>query len=362
MVDFHMHRRRFLQFSGAALAIPVIAGCDSYEHLQSAQVPRSRFDADSTAQEVTAGIDLSGKIAVVTGCNSGIGFETMRVLALRGAHVIGTGRTLEKAREAGAKVQGITGAVQLELADFDSIVACADTIRSMRLPIDILVCNAGMRAVARELVHGVEKSFAVNHLGHFILVNRLLDRMYFAEQGRVVVVASRAAYTGAPATGIQFNDLSASSNYSASRAYGHSKLANVLFSLHLAQLLKGSRITCNALHPGVIGTNIARNVNPVLRGGFRLLASISGKTVEEGAATSCHVATSPSLGSISGEYFEDCNAVTVAGANHMLDAEQASRLWSVSEELTRDYIVEHGEPDPSDLIQSYRQAPPAEVL
>ncbi len=359
----HAGRRNFLKMSGAAITIatPLIAGCDGNVLEPSADVPRSPFDEDSTAAEVTEGIDLSGKIAVVTGCNSGIGYETMRVLALRGAHVVGTGRTLEKAQAACTSVLGITSPVELELSDFDSVVACAGVIRAMRAPIDILVCNAGMWGGDRELVRGVERNFAVNHLGHFILVNRLLDRMYFADQGRVVVVASRSAYKSAPEDGIQFDDLRASRGYSAGRAYAHSKLANVLFSLQLARLLKGSRLTSNALHPGVINTNIARNVNPVLRTGFKLLTKIGGKSTEEGAATSCFVATSPLLGNISGEYFEDCNAVTVRGDNHMHDQEQASRLWQVSEELTRDYIVEHGQPDASELHESYRRPPDPET-
>jgi NAD(P)-dependent dehydrogenase (short-subunit alcohol dehydrogenase family) len=352
-----IYRREFLRWSAGALAAPFIGGCSDTERVPNGNVPRSPFDEDSTAAAVTEGIDLRGKIAVVTGCNSGIGFETMRVLALRGAHVVGTGRTLEKAQAATARVHGITGAVQLELSDFDSVVACAMQIRAMRLPIDILVCNAGMRGSDREVVHGVEKHFAVNHLGHFILANRLLDRMYFAQQGRVVVVSSRAGYRSAPEDGIQFADLAARRGYDAGRAYAHSKLANALFSLHLAHLLKGSRITSNALHPGVIDTNIARNVNPVLRAGFSLLTSVRGKSVEQGAATSCFVATNPSLGNISGEYFEDCSAVTIIGESHMHDTEQAARLWQVSEDLTRDFIVEHGTPDPSELIQSYRQPP-----
>jgi NAD(P)-dependent dehydrogenase (short-subunit alcohol dehydrogenase family) len=338
-------RRRFLKSATAAAVTPLIAGCGP-DLVPVANVPRSNFDEDSTAEEVTAGMDLSGKIAVVTGCNSGIGFETMRVLALRGCYVIGTGRTLEKAEAACAKVKGITTPIQLELSDYESIVNCAEEIRKM---------NSGAE---RETVYGLEKHFVVNHLGHFILVNRLLDRLFFSWQGRVVVVASRAAYRSAPQEGIQFGDLRAVGDYSASRAYAHSKLANVLFSYELARLLKGTRITSNSLHPGVIDTNIARNVAPILRTGFSLLTRIGGKTVEQGAATSCYVATNPSLGAVSGEYFEDCNAVTVQGDNHMHDREQASRLWVVSEQLTKDYLVEHQRPDWSEFENGLRRPGP----
>ena len=353
-----MNRRNFLKTASAAAVAPVIPGCGGPDLIPAADVPRSSFDEDSTAEEVTAGIDLTGKIAVVTGCNSGIGFETMRVLALRGCYVIGTGRTLQKAEAACLKVKGVTTPIQMELADYDSIVNCAEQIRAMNSPIDMLICNAGMRGADREVVHGLEKHFVVNHLGHFILVNRLLDRLFFSWQGRVVVVGSRAAYRSAPEDGIQFNDLRATRDYSASRAYAHSKLANVLFSYELARLLKGTRITSNSLHPGLINTNIARNVAPILRTGFGLLTKIGGKTIEQGAATSCYVATSSLLGATSGEYFEDCNAVTVSGDNHMHDREQASRLWVVSEELTRDYLVEHQRPDWSEFENGLRRKSP----
>jgi NAD(P)-dependent dehydrogenase (short-subunit alcohol dehydrogenase family) len=352
-----MNRRKFLKNATAVAVAPVIAGCGP-DIVPASDVPRSDFDEDSTAEEVTEGIDLSGKIAVVTGCNSGIGFETMRVLALRGAYVIGTGRTLEKAEAACARVQGVTTPIQLELSDYDSIVRCAEQIRSMNSPIDMLICNAGMRGSGREVVHGLEKHFVVNHLGHFILVNRLLDRLFFSFQGRVVVVASRAAYSGAPEEGIQFGDLRATRDYSVSQAYGHSKLANVLFSYELARLLKGTRITSNSLHPGVINTNIVRNVAPILRFGFGLLTKIGGKTIEEGAATSCYVATSSLLGATSGQYFEDCNAVTVIGDNHMHDRDQASRLWVASEELTKEYLVEHQRPDWSEFENGLRKKSP----
>lgn len=354
-----IERRKFLQMSAAAVAVPLLPACDGAEVVPAAGVPRSMFNADSTAEEVTAGLDLKGKIAVVTGCNSGIGYETMRVLALRGAYVIGTGRTMEKAQSACASVKGVTTPVQLELADFDSIVACAKSIGSLNAPIDILVCNAGMRGGGREIANGVEKNFAVNHLGHFLLVNRLLERLYLAPQGRVVVVASRAAYRGAPDDGIQFDDLRAVREYSDSRAYGHSKLANVLFSLELAKLLKGTRITSNSLHPGVINTNIVRNLSSVLRSGFALLTKVSGKTTAQGAATTCYVATSELLGSTSGEYFEDCNAVTVLGDNHMHDEDQAARLWLLSEELTHDYRVKLKRPDPTAFRNGYRGELPA---
>ncbi len=349
-----LSRRKFLRLSSAAMVAPVMGGCSGSDTVPEPGVPRSAFNENSTAEAVTEGMDLKGKIAVVTGCNSGIGYETMRVLALRGAYVLGTGRTLEKAQAACASVRGVTSPLQLELSDLESVVSCAESIRSLNSPIDILVCNAGMRGGGHELVNGVEKHFAVNHLGHFVLVNRILDRLFFSWQGRIVVVSSRAAYRSAPAEGILFDDLGMNREYSDGLAYAHSKLANALFSFELARLLKGTRITSNSVHPGVISTNIVRHESAITRKGFDLWTRLSGKSIDEGAATSCFVATSPLLGETSGSYFEDCNAVTVQGDNHMHDREQASRLWLVTEELTRDYLVQHERPDWDDFKNGVR--------
>ncbi len=344
----HFDRRKFLAGSGAAVALPLVGACAGPRRIPDTDVPQSAFGPESTAEDVTAGLDLSGKLAVVTGCTSGIGFETLRVLANRGAYVVGTGRTLEKAEAACSRVTGKTTPVALELSDFGSVVGCAATLNSLNAPVDILVCNAGMRGGGntREFVDGLEKHFVVNHLGHFVLVNRLLENMYCAWQGRIVVVASRSAYRSAPAAGIEFDNLDARRAYSDARAYGQSKLANVLFALHLAKLLRGTRITANALHPGVINTEIDRNLSRFAQWGFAAVTSLgAGKTIAQGAATSCYVATSPLLGSTSGKYFEDCNAVTVLGDHHLYDSAMAERLWDVSTELTRDYLVAHGQPD-----------------
>jgi NAD(P)-dependent dehydrogenase (short-subunit alcohol dehydrogenase family) len=170
-------------------------------------VPRSSFGPEATAEQVTAGIDLRGKTIVVTGCNSGIGLETMRVLALRGARVIGTARTLERGQEACAGIQGKVTPVVLELSDFDSVVACAKAIEALDTPIDGLVCNAGVLLTELQQVRGMEMQFVVNHLGHFILVSRLLDRVTAAPQGRVVVVGSMS-HRQVPPGGIQFDNLS----------------------------------------------------------------------------------------------------------------------------------------------------------
>jgi NAD(P)-dependent dehydrogenase (short-subunit alcohol dehydrogenase family) len=344
-------RRTFLRLAGASAAAGALPACGGVEKNAVVGVPRSNFDEDSTAEEVTAGLDLSGKLAVVTGCTSGIGFETMRVLALRGAYVVGTSRSLEKAHAACLRVRGRTTPLQLELADVASVIACTNAIRGVNSPVDMLICNAGYMGGSgkRQLVNGVEKHFAVNHLGHFVFVNRLLGRLYMSDQGRIVVVSSRAGYTRAPQSGIEFDNLDASRDYDDMRAYGHSKLANALFSLHLGKLLRGTRITTNSLHPGVINTEIDRNLSRFKQFGFAGLAMFGGtKTVAEGAATSCYVATSPSLGAVSGQYFEDCNAVTVSGT-HMHDEAMAAELWRVSEDLMRDHLLSHSGPDYNDF-------------
>lgn len=348
-------RRQFLAHAGAGMVVAGAVGC-SRERVPTSGVPRGPFNANSTAAEVAAGTDLDGKIAVVTGCTSGIGFETMRVLADRGAYVLGTSRSIERAEAACRRVAGLTTPLALELGDRNSVVACADAVRSLQSPVDILICNAGYRGGGneRELVDGVEKHFAVNHLGHFLLVNRLLDRLFFAWQGRVVVVASRASYTKAPRQGILFDDLAMDTDYSDATAYGHSKLANVLYSQGLARRLLGTRITSNSLHPGVINTEIDRNLNPVLQYLFGALTLVSGKSVEEGAATSCYVATSPLLGATSGEYFEDCNAVTIPDSHHG-DSAMSDRLWDLSAKLLEGWLITYERPDWSDFDNSLRQ-------
>lgn len=321
-----LDRRQFLAHS----ALVSLAASVGRAYAQDA--PRSAFPPDATAEQVTEGIDLSGKTVVVTGCNSGIGLETMRVLALRGAHVIGTARTRERGQEACASVRGQATPVVLELSDFDSVVACANEIRALDTPIDALVCNAGVLLTELEQVRGLETQFVVNHLGHFILVNRLLERVTAAPQGRVVVVGSMA-HRQVPPGGIQFDNLSGQGWER--QAYGHSKLANGLFSLELAKRLRGTRATSNSLHPGVVATNIMRNMNftPPAGGGG---GGFAFEPPAQGAATSCYLASHPSLAGVSGLYFVDCNPAEQS--DHQKDPALAARLWQVSEELTRPYL------------------------
>lgn len=348
-----VNRRRFVLAAGAGAVLPSLTSCGGIDKLPAEGVPRSPFDEDTTAEKATEVSDLRGRLAVVTGCTSGIGYETMRVLAMRGAFVVGTSRSIERAQEACKSVRGLTMPLRLDLGDFDIVAQCADVIRVLQRPVDMLICNAGYRGGGneRQLINGVEKHFAINHLGHFILVNRLMERLYIANQGRIVIVASRTAYTNAPDEGILFDDLGMDGKYSDTLAYGQSKLANALFSLRLGQILRGTRITSNALHPGVIKTDLDRNLSAISRFAWHAYVKLNGKTVEEGAATTCYIATSEQLGNISGRYFEDCNAVTIEGRGHMQNYAMAEQLLEKSIDLTSDWLLEFKKPARVDTMR-----------
>ncbi|MDH3885366.1 MAG: SDR family NAD(P)-dependent oxidoreductase [Desulfobacterales bacterium] len=333
----NLQRRRMLQYSALALSAPLLGGCDGDKPVVSIdpRLPIGPFGQDSTAEEVTAGMDLSGKTALVTGSNSGLGYETMRVLALRGAHVIGTGRTLEKAEVACASVEGKTTPLALELSDFQSARDCAAAVEQMGTAVDMVICNAGINTFGDlELVGGIEKMFVINFLGHFVLVNQLLPLLLSSGPARIVNVGSQSGYKRAPAEGIDFDNLRGEGEFDAMQAYGRSKLANALFSLELARRLEGTQVTSNAVHPGLVKTNIVRTAPAVLRGAFDLLGGFIAKTPEQGAATQVYVATNPALAGVNGAYFEDCNPVTVSGDHHMFDVAMAERLWSTAEDMT----------------------------
>jgi WW domain-containing oxidoreductase len=303
-------------------------------------VPVSSFGRSSTAEAVTAGLDLTGRLALVTGATSGLGLETARVLALRGAQVIVAGRTLARAEQACRSLPGgrVTP-LALELEDWPGIVTAAAAVTALGRPLDILVCNAGLMTPRElRLVNGVEQQFAVNHLGHFILCHRLLERLGDAPQGRVVVVSS-AALVFAPDAGIDFENLDGRRGYDALKMYGQSKLANALFAFALARRLAETRVTANALHPGVILTSLDRASRPLGRLRSRLMAWRNPrlKSVEAGAATQVYLATATALASVTGHYFEDCNPV-VADSPHLANVALGETLWARSETLTGPYL------------------------
>lgn len=297
-------------------------------------VPLSPFPGDASAEAVTEGLDLRGKRALVTGATSGLGLETMRVLAMRGAHVYGTGRTMAKAERACSGVQGRTTPLQLELTDFESVVACADAVSGQ--PLDILVCNAGVMALPQlETVYGLEKQFVTNHLGHFLLTHRLLDSVLSAPQGRVVVVSSSALKWADP-SGIEWDNLSGENNYDPNRAYGQSKLANCLMTVELARRFSGTRTTANAMNPGPVLTDLQRHAPQWLVSLGELLGPLFMKTPAEGASTICYLASNPALVDFSGYYFIDCSPVLLEGNSE--NPKMARQLWDVSTELVKDYI------------------------
>lgn len=336
-----MQRRHFLNIAAAATAIPLLSSCNSepeaYPVRTKPGFTQSGFTADSTAEEVMQGIDLSGQTILVTGCNSGIGFETMRVLALRGAHIIGTGRTMDKASDACAKIDGNTTPVSMELTSFDSVLACAAKVQGIGVPLDALICNAGISGrLEKQTVNGVEIAFLVNYLSHFLFVNKLLPTVTAAKQGRIVHVSSRAAWTRPSKEGIRFDSLGEGNGgveYDSWEYYGQSKLANALFSRSLAKKFAGTSVTSNALHPGFVKTNIARGQGRMTELAFDVLGPLITKNVAEGSATTCFAAGHPSMAGISGEFLYDSNVVSVGGKHHLEDDALATRLWRVSEEM-----------------------------
>lgn len=299
---------------------------------------KSGFNSRSTAVQVTDGIDLTGKTALITGVNSGLGFESMRVLASRGARVIGAARTIDKASDACAQVNGDTTPVACELSDFDSVVSCAESVQALDQPVDILMCNAGIMALPElEQCYGYEMQFVTNHLGHFLLIQHLLEQVKAAAAGRIVLLSS-AAHMMAPKGGINFDNLTGENGYRGWPFYGQSKLANLLTALELTQRLEGTNTTANAVHPGVINTNLGRHMDD---GGIRAkltngVVGLFGKDIPQGAATQCYVATAPDLDGISGRYFANCNLARSTRPGR--DKELAARLWQESEEILANYL------------------------
>lgn len=290
----------------------------------------SGFGYASTAEEVTAGLDLSGKTIVVTGVNSGLGLESARVLSSRGAHIVGLARTTAKAEEALAALGKETTPVACELSEPSSIRAAVATVEATKRPIDVLLCNAGIMALPRlEQKLGYELQFFTNHVGHFLLVMGLRDRL--ADEGKVVMLSS-AAHQMTYREGIQLANLSGERGYNPWRAYGQSKLANLLFARALAKRFEGSGRTATAVHPGAIATNLGRHMAPWLQ---TVVTGVAGllvlKDVHQGAATQCYAAVHPDAAGLNGEYFEDCNVSK--SSKHGRSAELAEKLWAASEEI-----------------------------
>jgi WW domain-containing oxidoreductase len=289
----------------------------------------SGFGYGSTAEQVTEGLDLSGRNILVTGANSGLGLETVRVLAKRGARVLGTGRSAEKVRAACTGLSGDIVPLTCDLADPASVRGCVEAVGKDGARLDAIVCNAGIMALPKlEQAFGHELQFFTNHIGHFILVTGLMERL--AEGGRLVIVSSDA-HRRAPKEGIQFGNLSGEKGYGPWSAYGQSKLANILFAKELARRLEGTGKTANSLHPGVIATNLGRHMPAIGRIALDLLSPLALKSHAQGAATQCYVAVHPAAASARGEYFADCNVARPT--RNARDAAMAARLWQESERI-----------------------------
>ncbi|HEX3850808.1 MAG TPA: SDR family oxidoreductase [Polyangiaceae bacterium] len=289
----------------------------------------SGYGYGSTAELVTQGIALKGRNILVTGSTSGLGLETVRVLAQRGARVFATGRTKEKAAAACDRVPGVIVPVECELSTPSSVRGCVAFLRAEGVKLDVIIANAGIMALPElKQAHGYELQFFTNHIGHFLLITELLSEL--KEDARVVVLSS-GAHKRAPKAGIEFDNLSGERGYNAWQAYGQSKLANLLFAKQLAKRLQGTTVTANALHPGVIKTELSRSMSPVVRFVLGAASPIALKSVAEGAATQCYVATRPELAGVSGEYFSDCNIAKPSDL--ALDGALAEKLWEESERI-----------------------------
>ncbi len=290
------------------------------------------FGANSTAEKVTEGLSLKGKTVLVTGCSSGLGAESCRVLSLRGAHVLGTARTREGAERFCAGLQNRATGLACELSDPASVRSCATQIRDAGYKLDAIICNAGIMATpALQQASGYELQFFTNHVAHFLLVTSLLDSI--ASDGRIVVVSS-SYHKFAPKGGIQFDNLSGGRGYSPWAAYGQSKLANILFAKELQRQFAGSKKLAMSVHPGVIPTKLARNTGSAGQRLLNMLAPVFLKTVQQGAATQLFAAVHPGAAVMGGAYLADCNAVR--SSRHTVDPILARKLWDVSERIVRE--------------------------
>ncbi|MDF2977537.1 MAG: oxidoreductase [Actinomycetospora sp.] len=309
----------------------------------------SGFGKDTTATEVLEGLDLTGRLAVVTGGYSGLGLEATRALTAAGAHVVVPARRPDRAKEALDGLEHVE-VDALDLGDLDSVAAFADRFLATDRAVDMMIDNAGIMATPETRVGpGWEAQFATNHLGHFALVNRLWPAIARGRDARVVSVSS----TGHFRSPVRFDDLDwRAEPYDKWAAYGQAKTANVLFAVHLDALAAPQGVRAFALHPGGILTPLQRhlpraemvalgwldeegNPTPEAAAGF--------KTPEAGAATEVWAATSPQLAGRGGLYLEDCDVAEVTDASspgrrgvraYALDPDAAARLWAISAERT----------------------------
>lgn len=275
--------------------------------------------------------NTTGKVCVVTGANAGIGKETSIGLAKLGATVVMVCRDAGRAEKALREVKHQSGSDRVELMICDlssqkSIRRFVDEFKQQYDLLDVLVNNAGVFLRQRLLTEdGFESTFAINHLGYFLVTNLLLDLMRKSAPSRIINVASTAHKYGK----LDVNGWPTGRNYSGFAAYANSKLANVLFTYELARRLEGTGVTANCLHPGAVASNLFRGLPGLLEALIKFVTI----SPERGARTSIYLASSPDVQGISGKYFARRRPEKSSEASY--DLEAARRLWEVSEELTR---------------------------
>ncbi len=277
---------------------------------------------------------MEGKTCLITGGSDGIGYAAARELARMGATVVIVGRNNAKTATAAERIIGETGNREMHcmLADLSSqgdVRRLADQVKQQMPRLDVLVNNAGAIFLSyRRSVDGIEMTFALNHLGYFLLTTLLLDLLKDSTPARIVNVSSSSHFS---AGNLRLEDLPKPGSDGGYRAYGRSKLCNILFTYELARRLEGSGVTVNALHPGLVRTNIARD-NGLLGRVVNFFIGIRGVDAAKGAETLNYLAASPEVEGTTGKFFVDCRAVPSSALSY--DAGLASELWELSERLT----------------------------
>jgi len=277
-------------------------------------------------------MEMNNKLCVITGANSGIGFETAKALAKKGAYIVMVCRNEDKAIEAKNEILNSVddAGVAIVLCDFSSqkeIREAAEEIASRYKKIDLLINNHGFIASERwETVDGLEGTFAVNHIGYFLFTSLLLENIKAAKNARIINVSSDAHRAG------EFNpeNLQLKENFSAMKAYGNSKLFNILFTKELAERLKETNVTANCLHPGVISSNFGQSGEWWVSLFYKVFGVFMTSN-KEGAETTVYLASSDEVENVNGAYFK--NKKAVAPRKQAQDMEAAKQLWEISEEL-----------------------------
>ncbi len=277
---------------------------------------------------------MQGKTVLVTGANQGIGKATAIALAAKGAHVVLVARNADKGRAALAEVKAAgSGGAELIVADLSSqeqVRRAAAELKSNHSRLDVLVNNAGVFVPERHTtVDGLEESFALNHLGYFLLTRELLDVLQASPEARIVNVSSEAHRSAR----MRWDDLQFERTpYRGFKAYGQSKLANVLFTYELARRLEGTAVTVNCLHPGVIASGFGQTYGSAVSVLVKLARPFLLST-EDGARTSVYLASSPEVAGVTGKYFSKCKPVKSNAASYDVPSQQ--KLWSLSEQLVK---------------------------